>query len=77
MIFPEPQSTLNYAKVENAISSELSKFSLCFFVKTFLDLSDTSEHYCVFSYARESARDIVIHVYANRVKFKIGHGSYR
>ena len=77
MIFPEPQSTMNYAKVENAISSELSKLSLCFFVKALLDLSDTNKRYCIFSYAGNQGRDIVAYVHANKVKFKIGSILYR
>ena len=77
MVFPEPQSTMNYAKVENAISSELSQLSLCFLVKASLDLSNISERYCLFSYARTYGRPIVVYLYAERVKFKIGFGSYR
>lgn len=63
---------MNYAKVENAISSELSKFSVCFFVKTVIDQADTSQRYCPFSYATEDDHDIAIYIHTHKVKFKVG-----
>jgi len=77
MVFPGPQSTKNYAKVENAISSKLSMLSLCFLVKALLDLSNTSQRYCLFSYARTHGLPIVVYLYADRVRFRIGVGSSR
>jgi len=77
MVFPEPQSIMNYAKVENAISTELSKLSLCFLVKALLDLSKTDKRYCLFSYAETHGRAIVVYLHADKVKFKIGFKTYR
>lgn len=73
MVFPVPRSTMDYAKIESAISSEMSKLTLCFFVKTVL--SDAIQRHCVFSYAVEHARDILISIFRDRVKFKLGSKS--
>ena len=77
MVFPELQSTMNYAKVENAISSELSKLSLCFFVKVLLDPSKTNRRYSIFSYATQKNRDILISMTGHKVKLNIGFRKYR
>ena len=77
MVFPELQSTMNYAKVENAILSALSKLSLCFFVKVLLHPSKTNRHYSIFSYATQYNRDILISIHVHKVKLKIGYRTYR
>ena len=74
MVFPEPRSTMNFAVIESAIGSELSKFTLCLFVKMAL----TDSHYtrkCVFSYAErasERANDIMFCILGEKVKFNVG-----
>ena len=77
MVFPELHSTMSYAKVENAISSDLSKLSLCFFVKVPLDPSKTNRRYSIFSYATQNNRDILISMNAHKVKLNIGFRTYR
>ncbi|XP_078381896.1 uncharacterized protein LOC144664624 [Oculina patagonica] len=73
MVFPEPRSTTNYAMIENAIGSELSQFTVCFFVK--MVLSNPTSRKCVFSYASEHTNDILICIFRDEVKFLVGDKS--
>ena len=73
MVFPELRSTENYAMKNPAIASNLSKLSLCFFIKLVQDQGKQ----IVVSYAREVSNDMVVVILPTRTQFCVGNKWFR
>ena len=59
MVFPEARSTENYAMKNSAIASDLSQWSLCFFIKLVQDQRAQT----VVSYAKKRNNEMLVEIY--------------
>ena len=73
MVFPEARSTENYAMKNSAIASDLSQWSLCFFIKLVQDQRAQT----VVSYAKKRNNEMLVEIYPTRTDVYVSNKLFR
>ena len=73
MVFPEARSTENYAMKNPAIASDLSQWSLCFFIT----LVEDQRAQTVVSYAKKRTNEMLVEIYPKKTFLYVGNKLFR